>query len=455
MSLELIKKYNVKGPRYTSYPTAAQFREGEEEEFAEMETWLDRRNRQPREISLYFHIPFCFSLCWYCACTKIITRDRDRGEAYLDYLEREMDRVAARLHPASEVVQIHFGGGTPTFLKPSQLIRLGEALHGRFRIAGDVEFSVEIDPRECTPTHVHALSAIGCNRASLGVQDTNREVQEAVHRFQSFEQVEQLYGWLRREGIRSLNFDLIYGLPRQTLEAFRRTLDDVLGLQPDRLAVYSYAHLPEMMPAQRLLDEKEMPSADEKLAMMQLGIAVLRERGYRYIGMDHFAREGDELVRALERGDLQRNFQGYSTRGEADLYGLGMSGISQVDEYYWQNEKDLARYYAALDESKPPTRKLLKLEDDDRLRRDVIMRVMCRKALDFDDLGRKWDLDFAGYFEEELECLEEMEEDGLLKLEPERLIITETGRLFLRNIAMCFDRYLDSADAGSKFSKTI
>lgn len=455
MSLDLIKKYNVKGPRYTSYPTAAQFREGEEEEFAEMESWLKRRNRRPREISLYFHIPFCFSLCWYCACTKIITRERDRGEAYLDYLEREMDRVAERLHPASEVVQVHFGGGTPTFLKPSQLLRLGEALQGRFRIADDAEFSVEIDPRECTPTHVHALRAIGCNRASLGVQDTNREVQEAVHRIQSLAQVEQLCDWLRQEGIRSLNFDLIYGLPRQTLETFRRTLDDVLGLQPDRLAVYSYAHLPEMMPAQRLLNEEEMPSADEKLAMMQLGIAVLRERGYRYIGMDHFAREGDELVRALESGDLQRNFQGYSTRGEADLYGLGMSGISQVDEYYWQNEKDLARYYAALDEGKPPTRKLLKLEKDDRLRREVIMRIMCRRALDFDDLGRKWDLDFTGYFEEELECLEEMEEDGLLKLEPERLIITETGRLFLRNIAMCFDRYRDSADAGSKFSKTI
>lgn len=455
MDLNLIKKYHVRGPRYTSYPTAAQFGEGNREEFGALETHLARRNAEPRPVSLYFHLPFCFSLCWYCGCTKIITRDRDRGDVYLEYLGREMDRLAERLHPGSEVVQIHFGGGTPTFLKPSQLLRMGEAIRDRFRVSRQVEFSVEIDPRECTPAHVRALAAIGCNRASLGVQDTNPKVQEAIHRLQPVEQVEQVSAWLRRDSIRSLNFDLIYGLPHQTLDTFRQTLEDVSALEPDRLAIYSYAHLPGRIPSQRLLDEEAFPSPDEKLAMMQLGVAFLRERGYRYIGMDHFAREGDELLRAMDRGELQRNFQGYSTHGEADLYGFGMSAISQAGAYYWQNEKDLDRYYESLERGTTPWKRILHLDRDDRIRRDVIMRIMCGRKVDFEDIEKRWQVDFASYFREELECLEEMSEDGLLKNVSKGIAITETGRLFLRNIAMCFDRYLDNANTGPEFSKTI
>ncbi|MBN2732732.1 MAG: oxygen-independent coproporphyrinogen III oxidase, partial [Balneolaceae bacterium] len=337
MDLELIKKYNVQGPRYTSYPTAVQFSETSEQDTSNLYHCLLERNSKPRDISLYFHIPFCFSLCWYCGCTKIITKDQDRGDLYLDYLEKEMDQVAALLHEDSPVIQIHFGGGTPTFLKPEQLLRLGTSINKRFNLTADTEFGVEIDPRRCTRGHILALKAIGCNRASLGVQDTNPDVQKAIHRIQPFEQTRQVTEWLREEGIDAINFDLIYGLPRQTLETFRQTMDDVLTLQPDRLAVYSYAHIPSLMPAQKLLKIEEMPSTDEKLAMLQESILHLTQNGYRFIGMDHFSREDEELSRAMDEGTLQRNFQGYSTHSGADLYAFGMSGISNVGEYYWQN----------------------------------------------------------------------------------------------------------------------
>ncbi|MDZ7682774.1 MAG: oxygen-independent coproporphyrinogen III oxidase [Fodinibius sp.] len=455
MDLDLIKKYNVQGPRYTSYPTAKQFQEVADEDVEQLHNYLRQRNSEPRRISLYFHIPFCFSLCWYCGCTKVITKDQDRGDLYLDYLEKEMDQVAGLLHPDSKVVQVHFGGGTPTFLTPDQLQRLGKTIHSRFSLTPETEFGVEIDPRKCTRDHVQTLADIGCNRASLGVQDTNEKVQQAIHRIQPFEQTKQVTEWLREVGINSINFDLIYGLPLQTLGTFRQTMDDVLTLQPDRLAVYSYAHIPSMMPAQKLLNEADMPDTDEKLAMLQLSISHLTDNGYRFIGMDHFSREDEELAQAMDNGTLQRNFQGYSTLAGADLYAFGMSGISNVGDYYWQNTKDLGGYYRMLDESERPVAKVLELSRDDRLRKSVIMDIMCRMGVDYASVEEEWNISFGNYFSHALDRLNELEKDGLIYSNSEYFEITEKGRLFIRNIAMCFDYYLNNRQQKTNFSKTV
>lgn len=455
IDLDLIKKYNVQGPRYTSYPTAVQFRETAPEEVSSLGEYLLERNAEPHPVSLYFHIPFCFSLCWYCGCTKVITKDQDRGDLYLDYLEKEMDQVAAMLHPESKVVQVHFGGGTPTFLKPEQLDRLGTAIHSRFDLTKETEFGVEIDPRRCTRQHIRALAKMGCNRASLGVQDTNPEVQEAIHRIQPFEQTERVTQWLREAWIDSINFDLIYGLPLQTLSTFRQTMDDVLSLHPDRLAVYSYAHIPSVMPAQKLLNEDEMPSTDQKLGMLQLSIQHLTSNGYRFIGMDHFSREDEELSRAMDDGTLQRNFQGYSTLAGADLYAFGMSGISNVGDYYWQNTKELGAYYSQLDSKRPPVAKILQRCKDDKIRHDVIMHLMCRMGVYFKEIEQKWGIHFQTYFANSLDRLSELEADHFVEVGSDKINITEEGRLFLRNIAMCFDRYLHQSQTEKKFSKTV
>lgn len=451
--LELAGKYNVPGPRYTSYPTAVQFTE----DFGEktIESLKQSRLESERDLSLYFHIPFCFSLCWYCGCTKIITKDRDRGDHYLDYLEKEAALIQQSLNPIRKVKQIHFGGGTPTFLTPEQLRRLGKIICHYFYLDEEPEFSVEIDPRSCSEEQVIALCEIGVNRASLGVQDTNEEVQKAIHRIQPFSQTRDVTGWLRDHGITSINFDLIYGLPLQTTETFRETMKNVISLEPDRLAVYSYAHIPSLMPAQKLLNEEDFPSTDEKLRMLVNAIRELPELGYRYIGMDHFARKEDELSKALDEGTLQRNFQGYSTHAELDMIALGMSGISQGRDLYVQNEKDLGAYYRALDEGRLPVKKVLPLNDEDRLRRFVIMQIMCRAAIDYETFRKETGINFEGRFEDELDQLSPLEADGLLQRKSDGLVITETGRLFLRNVAMVFDGYIDDKKHRAAYSKTV
>lgn len=450
--IDLISKYNVQGPRYTSYPSALQFRDIDPEK---LPAPTGGRYSQPRNLSLYFHIPFCFSLCWFCGCTKIITKERDRGDIYLDYLEKEMDLIAATLNGGSKVIQIHFGGGSPTFLDSGQLLRLGAAIRKRFTLDEQVEYSVEIDPRNCSREQVRALREIGCNRASLGIQDTNSEVQEAIHRIQPLEVTEQVTSWLREYGFQGINFDLIYGLPRQTLATFRQTISDVLSLHPDRLAVYSYAHLPGLMPAQRLLNEEEFPSAQEKLNMIRFSIDALPLNGYRFIGMDHFAKEGDELVDALDNGTLQRNFQGYSTRPNADMIALGMSGISMVENSYYQNTRDLAEYYRLLDQNRLPVVKKLDLSLDDRIRRDLIMQIMCRGEVDFRLFSGKWNIGFLDYFWSELKNLQPLEDDGLVLRHHDSLQITDLGRLFLRNICMVFDACMKSPSGKRNFSKTV
>ncbi len=450
---ELVQKYNVPGPRYTSYPTAVQFTE--EFDDAVLEEALDLRAESARAVSLYFHIPFCFSLCWYCGCTKIITRDQDRGDSYLDYLAKEAALVAKSLHPGSAAKQIHFGGGTPTFLTPAQLRRLGEIIHRYFSVDEDVEFSVEIDPRRCTEEHIIALKEIGVNRASLGVQDTNPEVQKAIRRIQPFEITREVTGYLRYQGIEKINFDLIYGLPLQTPSTFARTIEDVTALDPDRFAIYSYAHIPSIMPAQKLLNPEQFPATDEKLKMLMHAIGTLPEYGYRYIGMDHFAKEDDELSLALDNSTLQRNFQGYSTRAELEMIALGMSGISQGDDLYYQNEKDLGRYYKFLDEGRLPVAKVLPLTDEDKLRRKVIMQIMCRGEIHFEQFYRETGIRFEEKFSGELERLRPLEEDGLVVQHVGGFDITDTGRLFLRNVSMLFDGYITEEQHRTAYSKTV
>lgn len=450
---ELIQKYNVPGPRYTSYPTAVQFQEIDSSDTV-IET-LKKRNEEPRNISLYFHVPFCFSLCWYCGCTKIITKNTDRGDVYIDYLAKEMDLIKGQIHPESKVIQLHMGGGTPTFLKPDQLRRLGSEIKKRFMYHPEIEFSVEIDPRTCSKEHVSALAEIGVNRASLGVQDTNEDVQKAIHRIQPFEQTEQVTRWLREAWINSINFDLIYGLPKQTLDTFQKTLRDVQTLDPDRLAVYSYAHLPNLMPSQRLLNEEDFPTPDEKLSMLMMAIDTLENDGYRYIGMDHFSKEGDELTKALEEGTLQRNFQGYSTHANTDMYALGMSGISMVNSIYYQNTKDLDAYYTELDNGNLPVIKQMILSEDDRIRRDWISRLMCKPRVKFGDFKEKWGVNPKEYFSEEWSRLDQLENDGLIIQLTNEIQITTRGRLFLRNIAIVFDAYLTPDKQSQRYSKTV
>ena len=412
-------------------------------------------NRTERDLSLYFHIPFCETLCWYCGCTTVITLNHNQGSRYIDYLEKEVAQMSTLISPRRKAVQLHWGGGSPTFLSPDEIRRLGEIIHRHFNFSSDLEAGVEIDPRRLTRDHIVALREIGFNRASLGVQDFDPVVQEAVHRIQPQAMTEQVLGWVRELGFSSVNFDLIYGLPHQTVESFNRTLDIVLGLQPDRLAVFSYAHVPWVKPAQKILEHKVLPPPEVKLQLLKTVIERLTENNrYVYIGMDHFARPGDELAVAQSRKQLQRNFQGYSTRAGSDIYAFGMSSISQIPDAYWQNEKDLVKYYATLDAGQVPLVRGYLVTDEDKVRRETIMRVMCDLSLDYAAMSQRLGLNFAAHFEREIESLSGFEADGLVRRSSTAMEVTDTGRLFIRNIAMSFDNTL--APIGErKHSRTI
>ena len=453
VDLELVKKYNVAGPRYTSYPPATKFTETLK--WPELAERIIENNQSERDLSLYFHIPFCETLCWYCGCTTVITLNHNQGDKYIDYLEKEVAQMSASLSPRRKTVQLHWGGGSPTFLSPDEIRRLGDIIHRHFTFSDGLEAGVEIDPRRLTRDHVAALHEIGFNRASLGVQDFDPVVQEAVHRVQPRAMTEEVLGWVRELGFSSVNFDLIYGLPHQTVESFNRTLDIVLSLKPDRLAVFSYAHVPWVKPAQKILEHKVLPSPEVKLELLKTVIERLTaEHRYVYIGVDHFARPGDELAIAQSRKQLQRNFQGYSTRAGADIYAFGMSSISQIPDAYWQNEKDLLKYYAALDAGKVPLVRGYLVTEEDKIRRETIMRVMCDLSLDYAAMSQRLGIDFASHFERELEALTGFEADGLLKRSLTDMEVTDKGRLFIRNIAMTFDNTL--APAGErKHSRTI
>jgi oxygen-independent coproporphyrinogen III oxidase len=453
VDLDLVQKYNVAGPRYTSYPPATKF--------TDALTWptlaerILENNRTERDLSLYYHIPFCETLCWFCGCTTVITLNHKQGQTYIDYLEKEMGQKSTMLNPRRKVSQLHWGGGSPTFLSPDEIRRLGEIIHRHFTFAKHVEAGVEIDPRRLTKDHVVALREVGFNRASLGVQDFDPKVQESVHRIQPKAMTEQVVTWVREAGFTSVNFDLIYGLPHQTVESFNRTLDDVLAIQPDRLAVFSYAHVPWVKPAQKILEQKILPTPEVKLHLLKTVIERLtQDNRYVYIGMDHFAKPNDELTLAQRRKELQRNFQGYSTHAGADIYSFGMSAISQIPDAYWQNEKELPKYYTALDAGRAPLARGYLVTDEDKIRRETIMRVMCDLSLDYAAMSQRLGLNFASHFERELESLAGFEADGLVRRFPTGLEVTDAGRLFIRNIAMCFDNTLAPASE-RKHSKTI
>jgi oxygen-independent coproporphyrinogen-3 oxidase len=454
VDLELVKKYNVPGPRYTSYPPATRFTEAISWE--DLSPRIEANNREARDLSLYFHIPFCETLCWFCGCTTVITLNHDKGGSYIDRLEREVAGMAPRLNPARKVVQLHFGGGSPTFLRPDEIRRLGENLRRHFTFSENMEAGVEVDPRRLTRDHLAALREIGFNRASMGVQDFNPRVQEAVHRIQPREMTRQAMDWMRELGYGSINLDLIYGLPHQTVASFDETLDQVLEMNPDRLAVFSYAHVPWIKPAQKILEQqKHLPPAETKLEVLKLVIEKLTANDrYVYIGMDHFARPGDELAEAQRRRQLQRNFQGYSTRAGSDIYAFGMSSISQIPEAYWQNEKELPKYQAAVDAGRVPLHRACFVSDEDRIRRETIMRVMCDLALDYAALSAKLGIEFERHFASELAALGPFEADGLVRRSATGLEVTDTGRLFIRNIAMCFDNTL-APPGERRHSRTI
>lgn len=452
VDLDLVRKYNVPGPRYTSYPPATKFRE--DVPVGLLEERIRENNVTPHPLSLYFHIPFCQSLCWYCGCTTVITKRSSHVEVYLRYLEKEMDQMRELLHPDRRVVQMHFGGGTPNFLSPEQIARLGEMIHTRFSVDSTAESGVELDPRTLTREHLSALRAAGFNRASVGVQDNNPEVQKAVHRIQPFSLTERAVEWLRELGYESVNIDLIYGLPFQTLDSFARTLEEVLTLKPNRFSVFNYAHVPWIKPAQRIIKEESLPSPETKLELLKLTIETLSSHGYIYIGMDHFAREDDDLVVAQKEGTLQRNFQGYSTCGGADIYGFGLSSISQADGVYWQNAKEMKPYYSTLDRGAYPFSKYYFLSEEDKIRRRTIVRLMCDLHLDYDSMSDELGIDFRAHFTNEIDSLADLEGDGLVQRSTSSLTVTELGRLFIRNIAMQFDPSVSTREK-RRFSKTI
>ena len=452
VDIDLVRKYNVPGPRYTSYPPATQF--SDELSRENLVEKIRENGSSSRDLSLYFHLPFCQSLCWFCGCTTVITTDQNKSGDYIKYLEREMDLMKALINPGRKVVQLHFGGGTPTFSLPDEIRRLGAAIRSRFQFAPDIEAGVEVDPRRLTRDHLQALREVGFNRTSMGVQDNEPVVQKAIHRIQPFEMTAQSVEWMRELGFQSINIDLIYGLPYQTPVTFAKTLDETLSLKPDRFAVFNYAHVPWLKPAQNALKPEVLPSPETKLELLKLTIEKLTSEGYVYIGMDHFAKANDELAVAQQQKSLQRNFQGYSTRGWADIYAFGMSSISQIEELYWQNEKTLPEYYTALDAGRLPLHRGYLMTPEDKIRRTTIMRLMCDLGLDYAAMSSLLGVNFKQHFAAELESLDDMEADGLVVKTPQSLIVTDLGRLLIRNIAMRFDAYASNRKE-KRFSKTI
>jgi oxygen-independent coproporphyrinogen-3 oxidase len=454
--VDLIKKYDKAGPRYTSYPTAVQFHTGFGAADYLAAAARTNAEAQLRPLSLYFHIPFCDTVCFYCGCNKIATKNRDKALPYLTHLHQEIARQGALFDRRRTVTQLHWGGGTPTFISHEQMAELMAVTRQHFDLKDDDtgEYSIEIDPREVKEGTLALLRRIGFNRLSMGVQDFDPQVQQAVNRIQSEEQTFAVLEQARALGFRSINVDLIYGLPFQNVTSFLRTLDKIIAAAPDRLSVFNYAHLPELFKPQRRINAVDLPPASEKLAILQATSQRLEEAGYVYIGMDHFAKPNDELAIAQRNRTLYRNFQGYSTHSDCDLVALGTTSISSVGNTYAQNVKELDSYYAMLDAGELPIYRGIVLDDDDVLRRDVITRLICHFELDTAAIARQYTIDFAKYFATELAELEEMAADGLVATEGDLLRVLPVGRLLIRNICMVFDRYLRQSKE-HRYSKVI
>ncbi|GAA5070088.1 oxygen-independent coproporphyrinogen III oxidase [Lysobacter panacisoli] len=456
---DLLGRYDRPGPRYTSYPTAPQFAAGFGEAQLREAAAATNGDPIPRPLSMYVHVPFCMSPCFYCGCNRIITRDTTRGEVYLNRLYREIAMASTLFDRDRELVQLHFGGGTPNFLSADQLAEAVDVIHRHFPPArdGKRECSIELDPRFIDRDYVRALAQAGFDRASLGVQDFDPTVQRAVNRVQSVEQTLDIIDACRTYGLRSVNVDLIYGLPLQTLEGFDRTLDITLDARPDRLAIYSYAHLPNLFRAQQQIRAEDLPTPQVKLGLLQRAIERLGEAGYVYIGMDHFALPEDDLARAQARGDLHRNFMGYTTCADSDLVGLGVSAISHVGNTFSQNPRDLPSWERAIDEGRLPVWRGMQMDSDDVIRADVIQQLMCHGEIDIAMTERRHVMDFCDYFAQSLQQLKALQEDGLVELSARTIRATSRGRLLLRVLAACFDRYL-APQAGTtpvQFSRTV
>jgi oxygen-independent coproporphyrinogen III oxidase len=455
IDLDLIAKLDRNGPRYTSYPTADRFHESFES--GKYATWAARRNQagEPRPLSLYVHLPFCRSLCYYCACNKIITQDTNKGAKYLRYLEREIALQAPLFREDAFIEQMHWGGGTPTFYGIDELSALYARLRASFEFASDGEYSIEIDPRTVDGANIAALRELGFNRVSFGVQDFDPDVQAAVNRVQNEAQTAGAMKEAQRSGFDSVSVDLIYGLPRQSLKSFETTLDRIAELHPHRIAVYNYAHLPARFKAQKQIAADEIPAPDVKLRLLRLAAEKLVGAGYVYIGMDHFALPDDSLAVAQRQGRLHRNFQGYSTHAECDLIGLGVSAIGAIGPSYSQNARTLADYYKRLDANELPIVRGVELTRDDLVRRSIIQALMCHFELSREAIEVAYLLDFDTYFAEEMAELEQLERAGLLRIESNWISVTPKGRMLIRSICMVFDKYLRRNGDGLRYSRTI
>jgi oxygen-independent coproporphyrinogen-3 oxidase len=451
----LIRTYDTAGPRYTSYPTADRFVEAFGE--ADLRQWLAKRSLGGigLPLSVYVHLPFCDTVCYYCACNKIATRDRGKSTRYIKYLEKELALTGPLLGADRALCRLHWGGGTPTFLSRQEMGCLIELLRKHFSWTSDAECSIEVDPRRLEPGTLGFLAGLGFNRVSLGVQDFDPLVQKAVNRMQSEEVTRQAVAEARASGFRSVNIDLIYGLPKQTLDGFNRTLDKVIALAPGRIALYAYAHLPKMFAPQRRIAEADLPSAEARLQIMTLAIGRLTRAGYLYIGMDHFALPGDALATAQAQGRLQRDFQGYSAQPESDTLGFGVSAIGRVGPTYYQNAKTLKEYYAALDAGRLPVARGVELTPDDLVRRAVIQALMCQFRVSIESIELAHLVDFRKYFAAELADLRRLAADGLVELAPDWIVVTSKGRLLVRAVCMVFDRYLRERAARASYSKVI
>jgi oxygen-independent coproporphyrinogen III oxidase len=453
---DLLKRYDKSGPRYTSYPTAVQFHTGFGPDQYRAQIERTHREKVLRPLSLYFHIPFCDTVCFYCGCNRVVTKNRKRASAYLARLHREIELQGALYSRDRTVDQLHWGGGTPTFISHDEMRELMEMTRRHFHLRDDDhgEYGIEVDPREANPETIALLRELGFNRLSLGVQDFDPQVQQAVNRLQSEAETFAVLNAARAQGFRSVNVDLIYGLPHQTAASFQRTLDKIIDADVDRLSVFNYAHLPQLFKSQRQINEAVLPAPPVKLAILQMTIERLTAAGYVYIGMDHFARPDNELAVAQRNGTLYRNFQGYSTHADCDLVGLGSTAISQVGDCYGQNTRTLEEYYERLDAGQLPVFRGVELDADDRLRRDVITGLICHFTLDLPRVEARHGIRFRDYFSGELADLAVMQQDGLLTVGPGRIDIQPRGKLLIRNICMVFDKYLRLQQA-QRFSRVI
>lgn len=456
IDLDFLKKFDKPGPRYTSYPTAPMFSDSFTSNDFRNEILRTNALDNPNDLSLYFHFPFCDTLCYFCGCTMLVTHDRNKIDSYNQYLKKEIDLITSLISKNRKVTQLHWGGGTPSYLSPDQIKDIGLYVRERYNFASDIEASVEIDPRDLTKDHMKAFSDSGFNRMSMGVQDFNEKVQKAVNRIQSEKITRDAVNWGRELGFKSINLDLIYGLPYQTYDSFSATLDKAIDISPERFAIFNYAHVPWLKKHQHVIPENELPSPEQKLQILKMTIEKLTNAGYWYIGMDHFAKPDDELTLAQKNKTLYRNFQGYSTRAGCDVYAFGMSSISQFDNIYAQNMKELNSYYSRLDSNKFATHLGYVMTEDDHIRKFTIMNLMCHLEIDKTLIEEKFKINFDDYFSGSIQKLKLFVDESFVTIKNDKIKVVELGKLIIRNIAMCFDAYLeDMVKDKPIFSRTV